>query len=210
MRRMFLAAVAVAAAVLVVPTLWPAAASDGRSQRSFTVSALPAPVTLTVSLLGKGTGWVTSYPAGISCGTICSAQFPDATTVYLMATPATGSTLANFATTPPPYLCGVVIGDRTAVPDECQIFLSTDTGPEASVQATFNVTPPLCIVPGVERLTLATAELHIRRHYCGVGKVKHALSRKVRQGHVISQDPRAGWRREQGAKVNLVVSRGRP
>jgi beta-lactam-binding protein with PASTA domain len=44
---------------------------------------------------------------------------------------------------------------------------------------------------------------------CRLGKVRRAYSRKVRKGRVISQKPRPGKRLADGAKVSVVVSRGR-
>jgi hypothetical protein len=46
---------------------------------------------LTVARQGSGSGKVTSAPAGIDCGTTCSAQFPPAASVVLTALPETGS-----------------------------------------------------------------------------------------------------------------------
>ena len=51
----------------------------------------PAPVTLTVIRAGLGSGTVTSAPAGISCGTSCSASFPSGSPVVLTATATGGS-----------------------------------------------------------------------------------------------------------------------
>jgi beta-lactam-binding protein with PASTA domain len=39
--------------------------------------------------------------------------------------------------------------------------------------------------------------------------VRHAFSGKVKKGRVISQSPQAHARLKRGAKVNLVVSKGR-
>jgi len=44
--------------------------------------------TLTVTKTGVGTGTVASSPAGINCGTACSAAYLDGTTVTLTATPS--------------------------------------------------------------------------------------------------------------------------
>src|SRR3979411_616155 len=56
----------------------------------------PTPVDqVTVTLAGTGTGVVTSTPAGINCGTTCTAPFPDGTTVQFTAAPSTGSTFAG-------------------------------------------------------------------------------------------------------------------
>lgn len=47
--------------------------------------------TLTAATAGTGTGSVTSGPAGINCGTSCTASYDDGTSVTLTATPANGS-----------------------------------------------------------------------------------------------------------------------
>jgi len=52
---------------------------------------------LTVSKTGAGTGTVTSAPAGIACGTTCSATFASGTAVTLTATPAAGSTFTGWS-----------------------------------------------------------------------------------------------------------------
>ncbi|HET7206901.1 MAG TPA: alkaline phosphatase family protein [Terriglobales bacterium] len=45
----------------------------------------PPPVQLTVTEMGKGTGTVTSSPAGINCPTTCTANFPTGTAITLTA-----------------------------------------------------------------------------------------------------------------------------
>lgn len=55
-----------------------------------------APKSLVVSLDGTGTGRVTSSPAGIDCGTVCSSVFPHGDLVVLTATPATGSVFSGW------------------------------------------------------------------------------------------------------------------
>ncbi|MBZ0248778.1 MAG: hypothetical protein K8F93_03895 [Burkholderiales bacterium] len=52
---------------------------------------------LSVSRSGTGSGRVTSSPAGIDCGTTCSAQFAAGTSVTLTATPAAGSTFGGWS-----------------------------------------------------------------------------------------------------------------
>src|SRR3989442_1312445 len=52
--------------------------------------------TLTTSKTGTGSGTVTSTPAGITCGTSCSASYPGGTAVTLTVTPATGSTFSGW------------------------------------------------------------------------------------------------------------------
>ena len=59
-------------------------------------SPTPTTRTLTVVKSGGGSGTVTSDPAGIDCGSDCSAGFPHGTSVTLTATPASGSTFAGW------------------------------------------------------------------------------------------------------------------
>src|SRR5687768_9977938 len=63
-------------------------------------SATDAPgrddVALAVTLAGTGTGTITSAPAGIDCGTTCSASYPRDTIVTLTAVPATGSVFGGW------------------------------------------------------------------------------------------------------------------
>jgi hypothetical protein len=65
-----------------------------------------------------------------------------------------------------------------------------------------------CVVPGTKGKTVRQARLAIKRHNCRVGKVKRVASR-ARRGRVLAQSPRAGATRAVGARVNLVVSKGR-
>ena len=65
---------------------------------------------LTVTRAGTGTGTVTSSPAGITCGTTCSAAFDAGAVVNLTATPATDSTFTGWS------------GDCTG--DTCTLTLS--------------------------------------------------------------------------------------
>ncbi len=52
--------------------------------------------TLAVTKAGTGSGTVTSSPAGISCGSTCSADFASGTSVTLTARRASGSTFAGW------------------------------------------------------------------------------------------------------------------
>ncbi|HMC67923.1 MAG TPA: carboxypeptidase-like regulatory domain-containing protein, partial [Mycobacteriales bacterium] len=52
---------------------------------------------LNVLRAGSGSGTVTSYPIGISCGTICSHAYAGGTTVTLAAKAAPGSTVAGWS-----------------------------------------------------------------------------------------------------------------
>jgi phospholipase C len=79
---------------------------------------------LTVSLSGTGTGTVTSSPAGIKCGTMCSAGFAMGTQVTLTAAPGTNSIFAGWG--------GNACSGTNSV---CSLTLNSNT----QVTATFNV-----------------------------------------------------------------------
>jgi hypothetical protein len=70
--------------------------------------------------------------------------------------------------------------------------------------------PQQCVVPRLTGKALVAARRSIKSHACSVGAIKRARSQRVKKGHVISQQPRAGRRLRHGAKVALVVSKGRP
>jgi len=77
---------------------------------------------LTVVDQGTGTGTVTSSPAGINCGTACSANFSIGTQVTLTATPASGSSFAGWS------------GGNCSGTATCVVTLNTNQ----KVTATFN------------------------------------------------------------------------
>ena len=70
--------------------------------------------TLTVLLVGSGTGTVVSMPAGINCSFDCAAQFDVSSTVRLMAAPDVGSTFIGWE-------AGPCSGDLA-----CTVTLSSD------------------------------------------------------------------------------------
>jgi beta-lactam-binding protein with PASTA domain len=66
----------------------------------------------------------------------------------------------------------------------------------------------LCIVPRVKGETLRAAKKNIRKAHCRTGKTSRRYSMLAR-GHLVSQRPRAKRQLHGGAKVDLVVSKGR-
>ena len=57
---------------------------------------VPSSFPVTVGLSGTGSGTVASSPAGITCGSSCTASFPPGTVVTLTAAPGTGSTFTGW------------------------------------------------------------------------------------------------------------------
>lgn len=152
-----------------------------------------AVATLHVSKNGKGSGRVSSVPAGIDCGPTCAASFDAGSSVTLAATPSPGSRFGGWSA------------------GGCQKHLSCrldGVGNGATVKATF-VLLPKCTVPRLRGKLLKGAERALRAHNCAVGKLKRATSRTVRKGHVISQQPKPGRRLRRGTRVNLLISRGK-
>jgi len=76
----------------------------------------PAPVearTLTVAKAGGGEGTVTSIPAGISCGPVCTGEFDFGSSVVLRASAAAGSAFAGWSgcdSEPGAGRCAVTMG----------------------------------------------------------------------------------------------------
>ncbi len=69
--------------------------------------------------------------------------------------------------------------------------------------------PPKCVVPDVRGKTLKPAKAAIKAHNCTLGTVKQAASRTIKKGRVISQKPKRGSRLQHGARVSLVISKGK-
>lgn len=82
---------------------WSGACAGSAAQVAVTVDAaktctanFAAMRALGVSLTGAGSGTVTGNPAGIACGTTCSASHVDGTSVVLTAAPAVGSAFVQW------------------------------------------------------------------------------------------------------------------
>jgi uncharacterized repeat protein (TIGR02543 family) len=61
---------------------------------TFNTSVVP---TFALTVANVGAGSVSSNPSGINCGTVCTANFPQATSVVLTATAASGSSFAGWS-----------------------------------------------------------------------------------------------------------------
>lgn len=146
------------------------------------------PETLSVSKSGSGT--VSSSPAGISCGATCSSAYAHGTSVTLTATSASGSRFAGWS--------GACSGTGT-----CSVTMNQ----AESVSAKFTL-KRLCIVPKLKGKSVRAAKRALAKAHCRAGRITKKYS-KVRRGRVISQKPWPGKHLAVGAKVNLVVSKGK-
>lgn len=157
-----------------------------------TVTATFGPThTLTVEKLGSGSGSVRSDVGGIDCGATCTGVVDDGTQVTLTATADAGSVFTGWS------------GGGCSLTGTCQVVVTAAT----TVTATFAQIQ--CVVPNVKGKTLAGAKRAITAGHCAVGKISHAASKKVAKNKVASQSPRAGTHLKDGAKVNLVLSKGK-
>jgi len=153
---------------------------------SFTL--LPS-YTLSVAKSGNGSGTVTSSPTGIDCGAACSHDYASGTSVTLTAAAAAGSAFEGWS--------GACTGKSS-----CTIAVTA----AQSVHASFLKE---CVVPKVKGKSVKAAERLIKGHDCRVGKIAYAFSSTAKKGSVISQKPGPGQRRPPGARVDLVVSKGK-
>ena len=178
-------------ALVLQPDGKPVAAgfSNNSSGEDFALARyLSSSSTLTVSK--RGAGRVTSSPAGIACGSTCSAPFA-AVPVTLTATPAAGSAFTGWS------------GGSCSGTGACTVTMSRDR----SLTANF---ARLCVVPQLKHRTLRAAKSLLRRANCSLGKVRAAHSRTVKKGRVIAQKPPAKSKRPPHTKVNLKLSKGKP
>lgn len=165
----------------------------------------PPSDTIVVSKSGSGSGTVTSVPAGIDCGKTCTHQYPQHLhpAPLLTATPAARSTFGGWSVSRFRRDRGAVVTPG-ACPDTAKCRVNIGTYP-AVVVATFIAH---CVVPNVKGKTLAAAKHSINSRECTLGKITHAASQTIKQGHVLSQTPTQGKWLTQWAKVNLAVSSG--
>lgn len=92
---------------------------------------------------------------------------------------------------------------------------NTTAGKPVNIKVSIgNPKPPVpgkkCVVPNVLKDTLAVASKAITKANCTLGKISSVKSKKVKAGHVISSSPKAGSKKDSGAKVDLTMSKGEP
>lgn len=68
---------------------------------------------------------------------------------------------------------------------------------------------PRCRVPKVKGARLAVAKTSLKERGCSVGRVDRAFSKRFQNGRVISAKPGPGKQLRGGAKIALLVSKGK-
>ena len=71
------------------------------------------------------------------------------------------------------------------------------------------VGPVACAVPRLRGLKLLAAKRLLAKKGCSLGRVTRVRSRRVARGRVVAQRPASGLRLARGARVRVVLSRGR-
>jgi hypothetical protein len=71
------------------------------------------------------------------------------------------------------------------------------------------VGPAACAVPRLRGLNLVAARRLLAKRGCSLGRVTRVRSRRVARGRVVAQRPAPGIRLARGARVRVVLSRGR-
>ncbi len=69
--------------------------------------------------------------------------------------------------------------------------------------------PTACAVPRLRGLKLLAAKRLLAKRGCSLGRVSRVRSRRVARGRVVAQRPAPGIRLARGARVRVVLSRGR-
>jgi len=99
----------------------------------------PKPTDFSLTVSSSGSGTVSSTPAGINCGTTCSASFAAGSSVTLTATPAAGDSFSGWS--------GACSGAG-----KCTVVLNADTAVGAAFSAPGTVTVS-AVGPGTGTVT---------------------------------------------------------
>lgn len=91
----------------------------------------PEPTSFALSITRVGEGTVTSSPAGIDCGSLCSGSFPEGEVVTLNAVPASGYAFAGWSGAP-----GCSSGTT------CTVEMTAEAGITATFKASAQEPPP--------------------------------------------------------------------
>ncbi|MGA8149631.1 MAG: alkaline phosphatase family protein [Terriglobales bacterium] len=129
---------------------------NGNTSVTATFNGPPKSYVLTVSVLGSGTGTVTSSPAGITCRATCQASFASETQVALTATSSSDSTFAGW-------------GGACSGTGACSVTMSG----KSSVTATFDG-PPNSYTLTVEALGTGTGTVTSSPAGINCGSLCHA------------------------------------
>lgn len=104
--------------------------------------------TLEVALQGAGSGSVTTEPAGIECGEVCSEHFDQGSTVTLTATPAAHSHLAGWSVAGNPSACAGAGACQVTLDQDTQVTADFATNPDRSLSVSISGPGRIVSSPG--------------------------------------------------------------
>lgn len=206
-------AVATILVVAIAAMLWLGTASAG-PPRPLLSAALRSTSTSVSCTAGVTLGQMGSCTAVVSDTDTGTATTPSGTVDF-----SAGSVVAF----PEPAAC-------TLSADSCQITYTGSAPGATTIRAAYggdsshtpssgtqevSVTgsvgaPTYCKVPRVAGKTFTQAKRTLRHSQCRLGRVTYSTSKRIKSGRVIGQSPRPGKVLPSGAKVGLVLSRGKP
>jgi hypothetical protein len=171
---------------------------------------------LTLVIINKSTNDLTSTLSLSSFHPAPSAQvwqFTDVSTGIRRGADQPVSDSGFTATFPARSMSMVVIpkGDTSVPCADCAALAAGAAGAQPQQPPPPPVSTPAvvrCKVPSLAGLTLTKARAKLKKAHCRLGKVTKKRSR-VRKGRVIAQKPKRGAVRRKGARVGVVLSRGR-
>jgi hypothetical protein len=186
------------------PVLTASAAGTGSGTQGETVAAGPlAAVSVSPSSASLAAGRSQSF---IAAGKDAYGNPVSVASARWSVAPALGTFSASSggATT---FTAGLRGGSGTVTADVGGL---SATAPVVVVGAPAILPPPVkCVVPRLRGKTLLGARRALRLRHCTLGHVGRAYSRRIRRGRILSQSASAGAHRPRGAKVGVVISRGR-
>jgi hypothetical protein len=212
---------------------------DGANARTFTVRSVDIGYRLWVHVTASNTGGsadaVSTYTALVVGRAPSNVLLPDVDGearlgAILVAEPGSWSGTAPISYTYQWQVCDAAVAGCTNIDGQAGQVMrvgSVDLGDVVRVVVTatnvvgsasaassgtdlVQAAPPRrCVVPKVRGKTLRAARTAITRGRCRVGRIRRTFSNRVKAGRVVGQSPRAGARRPAGARVNLVVSKGK-
>jgi serine protease len=175
---------------------------------------VPSPTSRSVTL-GSGTSYtITTTPSGGFTGSVSLSQsgLPSGVTASFDPNPATSSSTLSVTTsgaTATGSFPVTIAGTGGSLTHSATVTLVIAAPPLPAPLPP--PSPPVsvsCHVPEVTGRPFTIARGRIKKAHCAVGSIRRAHSRQ-RRGLVIAQRPHAGRTLPRGARVNLVISRGR-
>jgi hypothetical protein len=183
------------------------------ADESVTATFDPIPQTLTVADEGSGSGTIGSSPSGVSCGSICSAQFNQTSQVTLTETPAPGSTFAGWGGS---GCLGTQATCQVTMTAAESVTATFSTTPAAAATVTATPTPSAAATPASLSITSISLTNRTVTWCWGSGckypstRMLFDLNKPTTVRLVLSRHDRDGWQRVATARIKGHAGINRP